>query len=265
MSIDAAETLRLLIVVSTMTILLVSVYWRRNNGAGLRPLPVTTESGANVQQTIADLTATVNTLRRQLDDSDRRIVALENENKVLASRIKELEAKEKQSLPILPPKPLWIIGGGDESIFARDQAALMRARVPFQRTRKATTKSILEEMRRRRLDGTMYLWVILSSHAGPEGIELCDGIAPPDFWREALTGIEVVMLAACSASTTADELAGLVKRVIYFTEDVANQDAADMNYAFWRRMLLGINVDQAYAEAVREVPAVASFVDIRRS
>lgn len=231
-------------------------------------LPVTYhENSVDMRRTINDLTATVNTLRRQLDEADRRIRALEAENVRLETRVGELETQLGQPVTTpMPTKPLLVISG-TSATFERDRAALRRANVPFHRLTQATQNSIRAEMRRRRQDGTLYPWVLISAHAGPDGILLADGIAPPAFWHEVLEGIQVVVLACCAASTTADELAGLVDCVIWFTEGVGNEDAADWSYAFWRRLYGEGQVRMtpllAYTAALRDVPQVAEFVDLR--
>lgn len=227
---------------------------------------LTPQEDVTMQQSIKDLTATVNTLRRQLDASDQRIQQLEVENVVLKQRIAELETQLKIApLPVLPPKPLLIISGNDMQIFERDRAAIRRAEVLFHRLIRATQASIAAELRRRRQDNTLYPWILVSAHAGPEGIELSDGIAPPEFWHNVLDGVKVIVLATCSSSTVADELAGLVDTVVWFSEDVETQQAADFNYAFWRRMKMAANTHVVFADALREVPGVAEFVDIRTS
>lgn len=228
-------------------------------------LPASQED-INMATTIKDLTATVNTLRRQLDAADRRIEQIEAENIRLTQRVAELEAQLKIApLPSLPPKPLLIISGDDMDIFQRDRASVRRAEILFHRLVHATRASITAELRRRRQDNTLYPWILISAHAGPEGILLSDGIAPPEFWHNVLDGVKVIVLATCSSSTVADELAGLVETVIWFSEDVDTQHAADFNYAFWRRMKMAANTHVVFADALREVPAVAEFVDIRTS
>jgi len=233
----------------------------------------------DMRQTIADLSATVNTLRRQLDEADRNIRLLQEENARLKARVSELEGQMHPAKPPVaesdpwPPKWLLAVSGGEDRFFDRDRASLNRAHVPFHRLRRATRRAMQEELRRRRQDDTLYPCILVSAHAGPEGVLLIDGIVGPDFWREHLTGVTFVLLAACEGSTTADELAGLVERVVWFSEEVPNQAAADFVYAFFRRLVEKAAVDtpteedfdRAYADALREVPAVAEYVDIRRS
>ncbi len=239
------------------------------------PARETVSKEERMANTMADLSATINTLRRQLDAADKRIQALEAENQAvkaenqsLATRIEKLEAQVRTPVAapaVLPFKPLLVISGGDGTIFERDRVALRRADLPFHRLAGATQPSIMAELRRRRQDGSLYPWLLVSAHAGPAGIQLVDGIAPPIFWHNVLDGVQVVVLAVCAAAPVADELAGLVQTVIWFAESVPNEDAADFNYAFWRRLKAGVPAAAAYAEALREVPSVAEYVDMRSS
>ena len=159
-------------------------------------------------------------------------------------------------------KPLALICGPDATMCDLDRQALRRARVPFQRLRAATRPSIDNDFRRQRQDGKMYPWVHVATHAGPSGIQLADGIAPPAWWNEMLTGVEVVLLAACSTADVADALAGLVT-VVYVLEDIDSRDASDFCYAFWRQMREHRDPLRAYRQAIAEVPQVAEYTDVR--
>lgn len=256
------ELVRLVVVVGLMSALF---FWSQK-----RP-PVDNGDG-NQMRTIRELNTTVNTLARQLDDSAQRMhlleldnTALKADNKALTERVKELESKSAIVQTLLPVVPLAVIVGGDEALFERDRAALRRAGIGFRRVLNATQPLIRSELRRRRQAGDVSPWWLIAAHAGPQGVQLADGIAPPGFWHEVLEGVSLVVLAACEGSTTADELAGLVDTVIWFQDKVLITDAADFTYALFRRLITGMQVDTAYAEAVREVPGVAEFVDLRHS
>lgn len=265
MSVDAWEIARLLLVMGVMGGL---VLWVQRHPPQMR---ITAQAraggGANERQTIEELTATVNTLGRQLDEANKRIRAVEEENAGFKLRIAELEtqvALANKPLP-LPAIPLEVIAGGDRALFERDRAALRRAGVAFRRVMDATQATLRAELRRRRQDGTLPPWWLISAHAGPQGVLLKDGLAGPAFWHEIFDGVRLVVLAACEGNTTADELAGLVETVVWFQEAVENQDAADFVYAFFRRLVNGLDVDRAFAEATRECPQVCEFVDLRHS
>lgn len=151
---------------------------------------------------------------------------------------------------------------GDTAMCELDRRALRRANVRFKRTVNATKAEIVSELRRRRQDNNMYKWMHVSSHANKEGVHLVDGIAEPAWWNENVTGVDVIFLAACQTSAVADELAGLAC-VVFVKEDIDTQDAADFTYAFWRRMNEHGDPRRAYAQAVKEVPQVDEYTDIR--
>jgi len=225
----------------------------------------------NLQITIDSLLEDRNRDREQINLLQRRIQALEVQLAIVTGKpleeIRNLDLPLKTKVPVLPKalpvKPLLLIGGADEDLFNRDRQALRKARVKFQRLTQATRNDITKELSRRRLDSTLYLWVVISAHAGPEGILLTDGIAPPDFWSEQLEGIQLVLLASCSSATTADQLAGMVDMIIYFMEDVGRQDASDFMYALVRQLIDGTPPQLAYQKALEEVPQVSEFVDLR--
>lgn len=268
------ELVRLLIVLIVIIALVFYILRQQEKGRIVRAITAKEHDNADMdaedmRRTIEGLTATVTTLGRQLEDALRRVRTLEADNGRLQARVSELESQVKnggkQPVNCLPPIPLEVIVGTDMSFFERDRAALRRAGVAFRRITNATQATIKAELRRRRQDNSASPWWLISAHAGEQGVELVDGIAPPSFWNDVMNGVQLVVLAACKASTTADDLAGLVDTVIWFHESVENRDAADFNYALFRRLITGMLVDQAFAEAVREVPSVAEFVDIRHS
>lgn len=159
-------------------------------------------------------------------------------------------------------KPLLLVCGDDSSITTLDRQSLRRAGISFHRLLSATKRSIEDELRRRRQDGSLYIWLHVAAHADDSGIALSDGYAPPAWWNEQLDGLQVVFLAACKTSKVADALAGLVT-VVFVQEEIESQDAADFTYAFWKRMKEHGNPTRAYRQAVEEVPQVSEFTDIR--
>lgn len=264
MTAEAWEIVRLVVVAGVMGGLFFYIQRKQTtNGHTTRQMAVSSQ---------AQLQDVVNTLAEQLGETSRRLhlveldnQALKAENVTLKTRIDELEGKNKILTVLLPVVPLAVVVGADTSLFERDRAALRRAGIAFRRVMNATQKLIRAEVRRRRQNGDVPPWWVISAHAGPEGVLLTDGIAPPSFWHEVLEGVSLVVLAACEGSNIADELAGLVDTVIWFQEEVGIVEAADFNYALFRRLVTGKAVDTAFAEAVREVPAVAEYVDIRHS
>lgn len=162
-----------------------------------------------------------------------------------------------------PAKPLLLICGDSISACEADRHALRRARVGFQRLYRATKRAIDDELRRRRQDGTLYRWLHIAAHTGAAGTALVDDVASPTWWHERLDGIEVVFLATCVGASIADELAGLVRAVVFVHEEIGDRDASDFTYAFWQRMADGADPQHAYRQALIECPQIAEFVDIR--
>lgn len=160
-------------------------------------------------------------------------------------------------------KPLLLICGESSSACETDRRALRRARIGFQRLRQASKDAIDAELRRRRQDGTLYRWIVISLHTGQGGTALVDGLASPAWWNERLDGVEVVFLATCTGAAVADELAGVVDTVVFVHEEIGDRDASDFVFAFWRRMNEGADAHHAYRQALVECPQIAEYVDIR--
>lgn len=211
------------------------------------------EQRQRYEQRIQELERRVDFLVDQLQKAGIRIRDLENQSEHLPTVSRETDA-------II--KPLLLICGDNATMCDSDRLSLRRAGVGFQRLYHASKRTIEEELRRRRQDGTLYPWLHITAHASPEGIQLGDGIADPTWWNERLQGIAVVFLAACQTAAVADALAGLVT-VVFVHEDIGDRDASDFTYAFWRRMKEGADPHQAYRQALFEAPQIAEFVDIR--
>lgn len=211
------------------------------------------EQRQRYEQRIQELERRVDFLVDQLQKAGIRIRDLENQSEHLPTVSRETDA-------II--KPLLLICGDNATMCDSDRLSLRRAGVGFQRLYHASKRTIEEELRRRRQDGTLYPWLHITAHASPEGIQLGDGIADPTWWNERLQGIQVVFLAACQTAAVADALAGLVT-VVFVHEDIGDRDASDFTYAFWRRMKEGADPHQAYRQALFEAPQIAEFVDIR--
>lgn len=211
------------------------------------------EQRQRYEQRIQELERRVDFLVDQLQKAGIRIRDLENQSEHLPTVSRETDA-------II--KPLLLICGENATMCDSDRLSLRRAGIGFQRLYHASKRTIEEELRRRRQDGTLYPWLHITAHASPEGIQLGDGIADPTWWNERLQGIAVVFLAACQTAAVADALAGLVT-VVFVHEDIGDRDASDFTYAFWRRMKEGADPHQAYRQALFEAPQIAEFVDIR--
>lgn len=215
----------------------------------------------------ADITSQRQGYETRILELEHRVDFLVEQLQKAGIQIHELEVQLSLHPPIVPPslptKPLLLICGTDATMCDTDRHALRRAGVAFQRIYHATMRNIEDELRRRRQDGTLYPWLHITAHAGPEGVALADGLATPAWWNERLDGITVVFLATCQGGAIADQLAGLVRAVIFVHEEIGDRDASDFTYAFWRRMKEGVDPHQAYRQALLEAPQVAEFVDIR--
>src|SRR3990167_2916991 len=204
---------------------------------------------------------------RKVEELEERVKWLLDELQLAKGRIRELEKAQQNAstkTASIPAKPLLFICGPDNRLCEIDRQALRRTGVSFQRLYDATQQMVSDELRRHRQDGNLYPWLHITPHAHNAGIQLADGVAPPAFWNDILSGVQVVFLAACKTATVADALAGMVT-VVYVLEDIDNRDASDFTYAFWRRMREHGDPVQAYRQAVVEAPQIAEFTDIRRS
>lgn len=159
-------------------------------------------------------------------------------------------------------KPLLLILGSTQIAYEKDREALRRARIAFQRLVNPTKESIRQELQSGRQDDSAYVWMHIASHADETGIELADGIAPATWWHNNLDGIKVVFLAACKTNHVAQVIAGLTT-VVYVMEEIDDQLAGELTYAFWRRMKEHGNPRKAYAQALEECPSAGEFTNIR--
>jgi len=221
---------------------------------------------------LAKMQTTLDYVRERYQESlsaeslaNRRIVELENTVAALQARISDLEIKEPpvKSRPALSVPMLQIVG--NEKFGEADRVAFRKAGIPFRRLNEATRSLISDELRRRRLDGTMYIWVTISAHIQPAGVILEAGsdTVPAAWWNEQLSGVEILLLNGCESIAVADDLVGLVGYVVSLAEAIPDDLAADFAYAFWRRVKAGDNAMYAFRRTIAQLPAVAEYADIR--
>jgi hypothetical protein len=228
---------------------------------------------------IAELESTVQTLLKKLNEAQREIdllkAAREEERaqlKTALERIRELEIMYEiapgKPLTRLTPKhkllrPLLVVCGPDANIVGADLATLDAIGIRYIRLLAATQADVSDELNRAREDGRLYRWLLVSAHAGPEGVMLADGVAPSDFWMKHVLGLEVVGIAACRGTNIADHLRDKVGFVWYFREGVENVAANRFVQKFFQRLNGGEDAESAFCACLDAVPEVAAFADYR--
>lgn len=208
----------------------------------------------------------------EIGKRDALIARLERELATTKSDLEQTRARisVETGMPVNGTiTPMGVICGEPEFCID-DLAQLTRARIwarPIEGVAgsAATGEDVLEEIQRRRHDGTLYRWLLISAEGTPRGIQLADGVKNREWWQPVLEGVQTVMLANCEGQATSDVIAGLVDRVVLFYGERKSADVSAFVYAFWREMAKIDNADRAFRIAVGEVPAIKRWVDIRRS
>ena len=223
--------------------------------------------------TAGGLEDVVRRLSIDLAEASQKIADLEQENTQLRAELEQVRqalATLNVAVPVsklaLPARPLLLVIG-DKALGRTDETAVERARIPYRRLVNCTAQMLDDELRRRRQDGTLYPWLHLTAHSGPEGIQLADGVVDRNWLvdRQRLQGIKILFLNGCSNVALADSLAGLVDRVIVVYEEIDDRDAGDFCYTFWNAVGHGATADEAFWEALRKTPQVSPYVDIRKA
>jgi len=223
--------------------------------------------------TPGSLEEVVRRLASDLAEARRRIGELEAENRQLRADLNALRqlvnrttspAPEAPPAQQLPSHPLLLVMG-DEAAGQIDEAAIMRARISYRRRQNCTAQDLDEELRRRRLDGTLYPWIHIAAHMGPEGIQLGNDVVSRDWLLRRLQGVQILFLNGCENVKVADGLAGLVDWVVVIYEKIDQRDAGDFAYSFWNAIATSQSPAQAYLRALKEVPQVSAFVDMRKA
>jgi PAS domain-containing protein len=201
----------------------------------------------------------------RIDELEKQVRFLLGELTRANNKIQELEkstAALRQSASV--PARVLLICGNEDRFCNADRQALRRANVSFERLTGANKERIKAELRRKREDGRAWRMAQVSSHAGDAGIHLADGqLAEPEWWNETLEGFVCVVLAACQTMTVADAIAGLVRYVVAIREDIYDADAAEFTFSFWRGVVDGLLIPEAFEQALRETPQLAEYVSLR--
>ena len=228
---------------------------------------------------MGELENTVRTLLIKLNEAQREIDKLKAEReqdksqlKAALARITELEVMyeiQPGQTPLrMSPKrkllrPLLVVIGGGATFAGADMAVLDAIGVRYTRLQCATLQDVADELGRAREDNRLYRWLLISAHAGPEGVQLQDAIAPADFWMRNLSGIEVVGIAACKGTSIADHLRDKVGFVWYFREDVPSGPANLFVQKFFQRLNAGESAETAFIACLDAVPEVSAYADYR--
>jgi hypothetical protein len=228
---------------------------------------------------MGELENTVHTLLTKLNEAQREIDKLKTERerdqaqlKAALARITELEVMYEiqpgQPVTRLSPKrrlvkPLLVVCGPDETIVGADLTTLDAIGIRYTRLLDANKGDITNAINTAREDGRLYRWLLVSAHAGPEGITLADGVAPADFWMHQINGFEVVGLAACKGTNIADHLRDRAGFVWYFREGVPNEAANRFVQKFFQRLNGGETPETAFIACLDAVPEAAAFADYR--
>jgi hypothetical protein len=298
MSADLWETVRLVIIIAVSTGLSAYIIRRQQqSGVSKEQEELRLAENKDFKHREDDLSKEIEALRASIAElregrthdqaviENLRVELTETRRELMAAKVRILEL-ETRAAPKTPAaakgrspasttgrarkplssdlvKPLLAIFGKNSELAQRDMAAITRTGIQFERKTDATESDITDEFRRRRLDGNLYLWVIISSHSNEQGIML-DKMLGPQYWLETLRGVEIVMLSSCRTTTVADELVGAVGFVAYFSEDAPIRETSDFIYAFWSRVAQNVQPVRAFAESLSVVPTIAPFVNYRR-
>lgn len=197
-------------------------------------------------------------------NANRRIFELEHTVAALQTRIEELGVIGPPKTTVKVSVPMLQIVG-NERFGEADRVAFRKAQIPFRRLTDATRPMIADEIRRRRLDGSMYPWITISAHMGKDGVllEAEGAMVPASWWNEQFGNVEILLLNGCESLSVADELVGLVEYVVSLAESIPDDLAAAFAYAFWRRVKAGKDAGAAFRQAIAELPSVGEYADIR--
>lgn len=207
-------------------------------------------------------------LTRQLREVREQVDMLLGKLREAMNRIAQLEAEQRNghTEPDDALPALLIVEGPDPALQV-DEPALRavetRTGLHFSRLRDATLARLKSTLQRRRSMGRPFRFVHLAAHAGPEGVTLADGRATGMQLSEVLAGVQVLLVAGCSADDMGD-LLGVVPTVVTLREGLAHDDARDMARVFWGAIGENLSGEQAYGRVRSLCPAVSEFVVIHQ-
>ena len=197
-------------------------------------------------------------------ESELLVDRLNGENAVLINKVALMQAiidEDHSHKEFDRPKLLLI--STTESMQRTDEMALNRADVYYRRIVNANKVDIENELRRRRQEGFMYDYIVITAHMCSEGIMMQDGSILEPYWLNVnLFDIKLLILNGCESTEIAGELVGVVDYVISMTEKVPNKVAGSFLFAFWDKIRQGDDILSAYGYAKVVEPSVAPYVDL---
>ena len=224
-----------------------------------RSHPEILPSNREIQQEIARLRATVDTLQKMIEEKNAQIAALRAELDITKARLLQLEAIENRK-----DRVLLAVLGTDEALQV-DLSVLRgvanRTGMRLTRLMPVTKTSLDTYLSRHRAQGRPVRYVHFAVHSGPNGLQFADGIADGLWLSEVLADVDVVLIAGCQSDAIGD-LIGVVDTVVSMREDVRHSDAASFAGAFWTAIGEGETPEAAYDKALRTVPRVSEFAEL---
>ena len=208
----------------------------------------------------------VQMLERDIAGLQRMLVEKQNEIDQLRERIRQLEHNSTPAEDATRPRRVLLVGVGDELMLQEDLAQLRRVQmqtdIRLTRLLPVTKASLVRTLDRHRATGAPVRLLHLATHSGPEGLLFSDGLATGQWLSEHLAGVEIAVLAGCSADQVAD-LLGVVPAVISMREDVDNRAASIFAGVFWLAVGQGLDVNEAFERTLQRAPAlVGEFVEL---
>lgn len=198
-------------------------------------------------------------LSEQLVQAQHELNIAKQKISTLESQLNQLERMEQDRFSLVH----LLLICGDESFCDEDEIQLNKARIWFRKLEHATKESLENELNRRRQDGTLYKWVHISAHGTESGIQLSDGIVSGEWWNQQLSGVDVVVLANCDSVGVGDFLAGVVNVVVVIYGQRGSGLISTFSFSFWSELARTNNVRKAFSKAVRDVPQLRPYVDLR--
>lgn len=225
-----------------------------------RPKQVAMTNMPDYGREIADLKATVNTLRRTLDEKDAQIRALQGELELAKARLATLERAEAQR----DNNVIVAVLGTDEALqidLAMLRNVANKTGMRLTRLLPVTKTALVTYLSRHRTQGRPVRYVHFAVHSSPEGLLFNKEVADGVWLSETLQDVEIVLIAGCQSDAVGD-LIGVVPAVVSMREDVGHREAAAFALVFWTAIGQGTGPEDAFDLALDRVPAVAEYAEL---